>query len=47
MNFNAFEEYLRELQHGYTDKQSDKQIEVINPYQLFWIALKKRKLTST
>ena len=41
MNFMIFEEYLWELERGQTDRQTDRQTECINTFQLCWKVLKK------
>ena len=44
LNFKTFEEYLRELEHGQTDIQTDRQTESINTFQLCWKVLKREKI---
>ena len=42
INFKTFDEYLRELECGQTDRQTDRQTECLNIFQLCWKGLKKR-----
>ena len=42
INFEVFEEYLRELKSTQTDEQTDRETEIINTFQLYWNVVHKK-----